>query len=249
MPRVAPVIPDETDLLCEGCGYILNGLREDGQCPECGRPIEQSIGTHRTLPDWEKHRKQFGNFMRTSWIVLVRPTRFFRSLLTRRDAGPALRFARIHWILTSIAFALAAIGHVSNLFGSVGWDSAEGFARHVLFIVLVVFILKSIIYAMIAGTTRLAAMLTRWEAAYRGLRLPMPVVLRGMYYHAAHYAPVAFVALLLVFGFRFGVALGWIDIKWIDYYIYTICAAVVLSAIYLFHTYWIAMRNMMYANR
>jgi hypothetical protein len=33
-----------------------------------------------------------------------------------------------------------------------------------------------------------------------------------------------------------------------SYYLYTLCAEVVLAAVYLFKTYWTAMRNMMYAN-
>ena len=32
-------------------------------------------------------------------------------------------------------------------------------------------------------------------------------------------------------------------------YLYVLCAQVILSAIYLFLTYWTAMRNLMYANR
>jgi hypothetical protein len=32
-------------------------------------------------------------------------------------------------------------------------------------------------------------------------------------------------------------------------YLYVLAGLVVLSAIYLFQTYWIGMRNMMYANR
>jgi hypothetical protein len=32
-------------------------------------------------------------------------------------------------------------------------------------------------------------------------------------------------------------------------YLYVLCGLVVLSAGYLFQTYWIGMRNMMYANR
>ena len=33
------------------------------------------------------------------------------------------------------------------------------------------------------------------------------------------------------------------------YYFYGLCGVVVLAAVYLFNTYWIGMRSMMYANR
>src|SRR4051794_11063247 len=31
------------DLPCLGCGYNLRGLRGEGQCPECGLPVAESI--------------------------------------------------------------------------------------------------------------------------------------------------------------------------------------------------------------
>lgn len=32
------------NLRCRGCGYSLRGLRADGTCPECGRPVSFSTG-------------------------------------------------------------------------------------------------------------------------------------------------------------------------------------------------------------
>ena len=32
-------------------------------------------------------------------------------------------------------------------------------------------------------------------------------------------------------------------------YLYVLCAEVIVAAAYLFHTYWVGMRNIMYANR
>src|SRR5213075_1044888 len=43
MPRVAPAIPEETALLCEKCGYMLNGIPTDSLCPECASPIAESL--------------------------------------------------------------------------------------------------------------------------------------------------------------------------------------------------------------
>lgn len=33
----------ETDLICVGCGYNLRGQLPDGNCPECGEPVEKSL--------------------------------------------------------------------------------------------------------------------------------------------------------------------------------------------------------------
>ena len=44
-PDIAAQSRDLTseDVPCLNCGYNLRGLEEDGQCPECGVPIERSL--------------------------------------------------------------------------------------------------------------------------------------------------------------------------------------------------------------
>lgn len=34
---------EEYTLLCETCGYVLEGLDQGGNCPECGKPIKESL--------------------------------------------------------------------------------------------------------------------------------------------------------------------------------------------------------------
>src|SRR5205807_6197564 len=65
-------VPHESDWLCEGCGYVLNGLPGGGRCPECGKPISESHAVLRMLPDWERSDGgQIGRrFLRTSSRVL-----------------------------------------------------------------------------------------------------------------------------------------------------------------------------------
>src|SRR5207248_8232837 len=105
-------------------------------------------------------------------------------------------------------------------------------------------------YAFMFITTRIAARLTAWEATYRGLRLPLPVVLRGLDYHAAHYLPVALMTAATVVGYRVLLlrdpARGGL---WAPIYLYVLCGEVIVAAVYLFKTYWIGMKNMMYASR
>jgi hypothetical protein len=246
MTRVATMVPAETDLLCEGCGYTLNGLPQSGNCPECGKPIAQSIGTQRIVPPWEHALwpRRGGLFLDTTWQIIFHPARFYQTLATRRQTRPAFRFAQRHWIIASVFLGLAAGVHVtwySNLYGT---GLLRAFPAPLLWITFII-----AAYPMLWGTTEIAAKLTHWEATYRGLRLPLPVVQRGLYYHAAHYLPVGFLALVTVVGYMELVKADFLGVNSAVYYLYTLCAEVILAAGYLFKTYWIGMKNMMYANR
>ena len=247
MTRVATVVPAESDLLCEACGYTLNGLPDGSNCPECGKPVAESIGSQRQIPQWEREGgRTFGAFLATSTEIIFRPTRFYKNLATRREIKPARQFATLHWIITSILFGLAMYAHLGwYLTWGMSWMGLRGAPSIWIAAALIV-----ITYLVLHGVTYVAARLTTWEAAYRGLRLPLNVVLRGMYYHAAHYLPVALAVAITV----------WANSMWehfhrgasvpsYDTYLYVLCGEVILFAGYLFNTYWIGMRNMMYANR
>ena len=237
MTRVAPIVPAESDLLCERCGYTLNGLPAASNCPECGTPIDQSIKSDRVPPAWERpDRSRLLTFFETTADVIVRPTWFYRTSTTRGDVERAARFADIHWAVATILFATTGTIHARVSF--LGLPLLATFVA-----------LMFGTYFTLWGTTWAAARLTAWEANYRGIRLPIHVVRRGMYYHAAHYLPVGVVALAIVGGYAVALRYGFIAANMVTTYLYTLCAAVIVAAAYLFHTYWIGMRNMMYANR
>jgi len=245
MSRIAPTVPAETDILCEDCGYTLNGLPESGRCPECGKPMAESLGTRRTGPPWEMPGvRPLRAFVSTTLQVLFRPTNFYRTLRTRPNFSAARSFALLHWLLASAMFAAAAYIHSGWYFGSIFPRDTPALLRLSMFILLGV-----VTYLLLFGVTVLAAKLTNWEATYRGYRMPMKVVLRGMYYHAAHYLPVALIALMTVVCYRVLVAIKPLMLIRAERYLYVIAGEVVVGAIYLFQTYWIGMRNMMYANR
>ena len=45
---------DDTTLLCERCGYSLEGLPHTHTCPECGVPIRESLPAQRTGSPWQR---------------------------------------------------------------------------------------------------------------------------------------------------------------------------------------------------
>jgi hypothetical protein len=240
MASAAAIAPDESDVLCEGCGYRLNGLPENGNCPECGKPIEQSLGTHRQYTEFEAS-PSLETFFTTSRKVLFRPTQFYRTVLTRAPTSLAWRFALVHELVTALALGIAAhlhIAYLSGLFGGVGHWSDGWFWL----------VAAASVWLTIYAVKRLATRLSAWEAGYRGIRLPPAVIRRGLHYHSPHYLPVAFLVLLTVL---VDYHLVWIqhDGSWQFVYLVTLCVEVVVGAVYLFITYWIAMKNIMYANR
>lgn len=245
MSRVASAIPAENDLLCESCGYTLNGLPDDSNCPECGKPIAESARELRHPPAWELTGR---GFVTTTIAVLLRPAHFYRTFSTRLgNELRAARFSSWHFLLASITLTAAASAHLEwTLVLSAGLTLYNGYWKaqiiNTLAGTLVTFFALKLL-------TRLAARLTAWEAAYRGLRLNYQMVLRGMHYHAAHYLPVALVAAITVFGFQYLIRQGRLPADAVMWYLYTLCAEVILGAVYLFWTYWIGMRNMMYANK
>src|SRR5205814_1383402 len=120
-----------------------------------------------------------------------------RTLATRGDTRPAFWFAQRHWIIASILLGLAAGIHATWYGNTYGTGILRSFPAPLIWCALIF-----IAYIMLWGTTEIAARLTHWEATYRGLRLPLPVVRRGLYYHAAHYLPVGLVALATIVAYE-----------------------------------------------
>src|SRR5690349_3695361 len=106
-------VPHESDWLCEGCGYVLNGLPGRGNCPECGKPIRESDALLRVLPAWERADagSLWRRFWQTSALVIFRPGRFYRTLITRDSRLWSRRFAYIYWVTVSLLFAVAVYLH------------------------------------------------------------------------------------------------------------------------------------------
>jgi hypothetical protein len=241
--------PEETDILCESCGYMLNGLMPTGNCPECGSPIDLSTSESlRQPPLWENIGHSDSTalaFLRTTGQIIFQPTHFFRSTTTRGPLSPACHFAQINWVIASILFGSAAWEHWRWFEAQILVQSPPNWLKSLLLVALPCFT-----YLGLAGIIHLAARLTTWEANYRGYRLPRSVVLRALYYHAAHILPVALLALVTCFGYYSFLRDRLTSQSIADsVYLWVLCGEVIVAAGYLFFTYWIGMRNSMYANR
>jgi hypothetical protein len=241
MSRVT--LPADSDILCESCGYTLNGLPESGNCPECGQPIAQSrSGDGRSLSEYEIDSNS-KTFRSTSRAILAHPRDFFRRLSVRSNTPEAAAFARRWRVIAAVLFSLALFGHVL-------WMSQIGiFPYPGIVLGITAALAVPVILLLMRGVTWLASLLTALEARYWGIRLPLPAVTRALQFHTPHYLPVGIVAVVIVWGYQILLFFDIIGYETGAWYVYTLCGAVVLSAWYLFRTYWIAMRSIMYANR
>lgn len=239
-------VPAESDWLCEACGYVLNGLPPGGNCPECGQPMHKSSADLRHPPIWEQPKagSALRRFLVTTAQVIFQPTRFYRSFATRGSRAESARFAHIHWLIAAVLLGAAGWLH-ADWFLDLGVSTRIGGYVHWYAALPLTFI----VFLFLAGITRLAARLTTFEATMRGIRLPLDVVRRGLDYHAAHYLPVALFTFGTILTYRIALGYSAALMNWGTTYLYTLCVEVVLAAAYLFKTYWIGMRNMMYASR
>ncbi|QOV89936.1 hypothetical protein [Humisphaera borealis] len=243
----ADEIPDPSALLCEGCGYTLHDGPAPGNCPECGIPISDSLPELRHPAPWEAGQgvASIGAWLKTTGWVLFAPRGFFRHLSAIGPTRKSSIFGHVYRLLTSLLLGLAASVHFDFLAVS---QTSRRIAQ--LEVPGLPFAIAAVLTFLAIELISLAVVyLTAWEAGYRGLRLPRPIVARAIDYHAVHLVPPAILGTVTV------LAYDWLNrhdgnlaAAWIMTYIYTLAAEVIVSAGYLFVTYWAAMRNLMYAN-
>jgi hypothetical protein len=73
-------------VLCEGCGYDISSLDAGGACPECGRPLRQSLPEHRAGSPWQKS----GAWFATLVLCVRSPRRLFEVIRLEERSSRAL---------------------------------------------------------------------------------------------------------------------------------------------------------------
>lgn len=95
----------ENTLLCELCGYVIDGLPADGPCPECGRSVRSSQPESRKGTAWQQH-STWSSWASTGGSVLRHPRRTFDEV--RLGAGSDRRLLTRN-VLLSASLAAAPI--------------------------------------------------------------------------------------------------------------------------------------------
>lgn len=108
---------------CEACGYNLFSLPQEGRCPECGSPIDQSLISARTGTLWQNCMNHM-TFIETTSEVILHPRRFYRILRVGDHLRENRRFAIIHY---------AAIGLVTSMLGLCVKSAGVGVVQVLVF--------------------------------------------------------------------------------------------------------------------
>ncbi len=239
MPRETP--PDLSDTLCEACGYRLNGLPENGNCPECGQPVADStIASPRRDPMWETSPRT--GLFHTLKQVLLRPNHFFRTLALHEQTPQSRK-------LGIICIAVAAWMNMKTIavhyFITIYLSVAPDWLLPLWVLPIVVLVLSFLAWW---GVIQLVGYLTTLEGAFWGMRLPRPIVKRVLQYWSVHVAGtsivMAFIPIIFLLILVSDRDAGLHMVK----YLYVLSGAVIVAAIYLFRIYWIAMKAIMFGN-
>ncbi len=76
---------DQYTLLCEKCGYVLEGLDQAGVCPECGVPIEGSLPGSRLGTPYQQ-KPGLRSLLQTAWLTIHNPKRALEIMSFDRSA-------------------------------------------------------------------------------------------------------------------------------------------------------------------
>lgn len=100
-----PVRSPEHPPMCRACGYNLTGLPPDGRCPECGRPVAESIGPDASPgAAWEHPTDVDGGYLQTLFAWMRSPQAQANDL----RLTPARRRCATFLVITVILCGMAA---------------------------------------------------------------------------------------------------------------------------------------------
>lgn len=235
-----PDLPSPDDILCEFCGYTLNGLPPSGRCPECGELIAASTTeSSRILPAWESvERPGVAAFLRTTGSLLAGSRRFFRNLRLKVEHDRTASFAQWHILIATVIAGITMHVHYDitrlRLVQINPW--------------LATLLRMGAAWVVLQITLRLVVILASWEGAWWGYRLPQTHVSRAIRYASAGLLPATLVCLAVTVTFK---SMMSYDAQFGLYflpYLIVLSAAVVLGGLYLFRIFMTAMWSIRFGN-
>jgi hypothetical protein len=150
---------DEYTLLCERCGYVVEGLPAEGACPECGKPIAESLPERRVGTVWQSNRPGLWTLAR-SWHACL-----FHPLRTLDQLAPGMPTRGMRSLNAFVCAFLWLIGVVGPTV-SLTFDPEIVEPEEMVFMVIL-----SGVVAVVTTTLVFAGVLLLTEIEARGLEL------------------------------------------------------------------------------
>jgi predicted RNA-binding Zn-ribbon protein involved in translation (DUF1610 family) len=107
---------DPYTLLCERCGYVIEGLDTESVCPECGKPIVESLPERRTGTPWQQC-SGIRSLIQTWWKTIRHPKITIDILQLHNEDG--IQLASIS-ILLSVGFSVVLCVLPALIFSGIG---------------------------------------------------------------------------------------------------------------------------------
>lgn len=158
-------LPDHL-LLCETCGYVLEGLETEPRCPECGTAMAWSLPSRRTGTSWQRSPGLW-TWFRTTWMMCGKPRALFDVMSTTGRGWRTLMFIYLLIAATLFAAPWPEMGSIRAPFPTLGPKVVLETVRYVAGSVLNTAIAFSVLWVL----TWIEVVGIRFFSARRGWRL------------------------------------------------------------------------------